>query len=671
MGEENKSKYAVNIDIQAADGDKPQVVKLHGVAYSGCDIMQWRGPMVVDLAGMEFAPQIPLMNSHYNDPAYKLGEVKPRVEGNLLLVEGSITSQSEDAKRIVADGKLSKWQLSIGASILGQKFVDKGEKAKVNGMEFQGPITIVSKSLLREVSVVAIGADKNASMEITASLELTGLHFTNPEEQGVTMGENENKNEAAKNAAVNAGAQPADGRTPAPQPVVEPPPVQAKASDDEIKAAAEKAAQDTRNAERRRVVLVREICNGEFPDIEAKAIEEGWDENQTSKAVLDAVRAKRPNTGPNINTGVQAVGKEEMECALCLRLGVKAEDLAKTYKENTVDAALDISDISLKEVIHECIRLEGKTPRSRVGINDDDIKLSFSTVSLPGILSNVANKIMLESYRAVNPVAVRLCSEGNLNDFKVSDRYRMTDIGDLEPIAPDGEIKDGGVTEEHATNQIDTYGKKFCLTRKMIINDDLGAFAKIPKMMGSRAAKLVDKLFFARLLANPVQEDGNQLFSAAHANLIATNGTFGKNSLQKAIELFENQVDADNQPIAASPAKLLVPTALKFQARELLNSALMIATGTTDALHPAKNILADENLEIISSAYLTNAKDWYLFANPDEIDTFEIGYLKGKRTPTIQQGDTDFNTLGLWYRIFFDVGVREQDHRGMLKSIGA
>ncbi len=424
-------------------------------------------------------------------------------------------------------------------------------------------------------------------------------------------------------------------------------------------------------AERARVVEVTAICGEECKDLVAKAVGEGWDANKTRAEVLEKIRSKRPNAGPNINTGVQAVGREEMECALCLRLGVNAEELVKTYKENTVDAAMDISDISLKEVIHECILLEGKTPKSRVGINDDDIALSFSTVSLPGILSNVANKIMLESYRAVNPVAVRLCSVGNLTDFKVSDRYRLTDLGDLEPIAPDGEIKEGGIGEDHATNQLDTYGKKFCLTRKMVINDDLGGFAKIPKMMGQRAARLVDKLFFKRLLANPTQEDGNQLFSAAHKNLISSNGTFGKTSLEKAIQMFEDQKNSDNEPIACSPAKLLVPTALKFQARELLNSALMIATGTTDALHPAKNILADENLEVISSAYLTSAADWYLFGNPDEIDTFEIGYLKGKRTPTIQQGETDFNTLGIWFRVFFDVGVREQDHRGVLKAIGA
>ena len=52
------------------------------------------------------------------------------------------------------------------------------------------------------------------------------------------------------------------------------------------------------------------------------------------------------------------------------------------------------------------------------------------------------------------------------------------------------------------------------------------------------------------------------------------------------------------------------------------------------------------------------------------MDTFEIGYLKGRRTPTVERGETDFNTLGVWFRVYFDVGVREQDHRGMVKANG-
>ena len=48
----------------------------------------------------------------------------------------------------------------------------------------------------------------------------------------------------------------------------------------------------------------------------------------------------------------------------------------------------------------------------------------------------------------------------------------------------------------------------------------------------------------------------------------------------------------------------------------------------------------------------------------------EIGYLKGKRTPTVERGDLDFNVLGVWFRVYFDIGIREQDHRGMVKATG-
>ena len=214
----------------------------------------------------------------------------------------------------------------------------------------------------------------------------------------------------------------------------------------------------------------------------------------------------------------------------------------------------------------------------------------------------------------------------------------------------------------------------------MIINDDLGAFMKVPVAMGNRAARLIDQLFFSRLLKNPVQLDGKALFSAAHKNLLTgATSALSSDSLKKAIQLFLDQVDADGQPISVEPKFLLVPTALKHLAIELTRGATLITAGGADnVVRPALNILADENLQVVSSPYLANAAydgasstAWYLFGDPRQVDTWEIGYLKGKRTPTVERGETDFNTLGLWFRVYFDLGVREQEHRGMVKSAGA
>ena len=188
---------------------------------------------------------------------------------------------------------------------------------------------------------------------------------------------------------------------------------------------------------------------------------------------------------------------------MCLRCGISADDLEKSYDGRTIEAGMREMDMPLKQLLIECMKLDG-IPYGR-GFDNETIRAAFSSVSLPGILSNVANKKLLKSFEAQPIIATKLCSTGDLNDFKENDRFRLTDVGDLLPVGADGEIKDGGVTEEAAKNQLETYGKRFVLTRKMIINDDLGAFMKVPMAMGNRAARLIDQLFFSRLLKNPVQ----------------------------------------------------------------------------------------------------------------------------------------------------------------------
>jgi hypothetical protein len=197
--------------------------------------------------------------------------------------------------------------------------------------------------------------------------------------------------------------------------------------------------------------------------------------------------------------------------------------------------------------------------------------------------------------------------------------------------------------------------------------------------MGARAGRKIDQLFFTRLLSNPTQGDGKALFATGHANYKEGAGTaLSADSLAEAIQMFLDQVDADGQPINVSPRFLLTPTALKMTAREILNSIMLMAVGATDKRRlPTYNPLADEDLEVVVSPYLSNAnyagssaKAWYLFADPQVVDTFEIGYLKGRRAPTVERGETDFDTLGIKFRVYFDLGVREQDHRGMTKFKG-
>ena len=685
--------------------------KVKGLAYSGgkMRLFGWSRPVVVDLSGMNIPGDIPLLTDHTNFTEGRIGVVTATLTDGGLEITGDIVAGNDAAENIITQGKSgADWQLSIGAEVEAAELVQEGKRT-VNGIDHEAPFYHVTKSTLREVSVVAVGADKATHMKVTAKLELKGNSIMEPQKKN-----EEAKPQVTATAPVNTPAAPsaeapknvegaaapaapaAPAAAPAPAPGVAAPnglsatagyapaKVEAAAAPVNTPAAAapqvdvKAVAQEAIKAERDRVAMIKAVCKGEFPEIEAKAISEGWDKNQLNEAVLAAYRQKQPTTDVNITIKKEnGMNAKHLEAALSLRAGIDSDQLAKEMGDQVVEAAQKDMDMPLRSVLAECMRLEGiEPPRS---FDNAAIKAAFSTVSVPGILSNVANKKLMQAYNAQPIIATKLCTTGDLTDFKENERFRLTDIGDLLPVGADGEIKDGALSEENAKNQLDTYAKKFCLTRKMIINDDLGAFLKVPTAMGNRAARLMDQLFFKRLMANPTTVDGKQLFSRDHKNILTgANSALSADSLKKAIQMFIDQTDADGQPISVEPSILLVPTALKHLAIELTRGAtLMMSGGAENTIRPAINVLADENLSIVSSPYLGNKNypnfseaSWYLFGKPGTVDTFEIGYLKGKRTPTVERGDLDFNVLGVWFRVYFDIGIREQDHRGMVKATG-
>ena len=175
----------------------------------------------------------------------------------------------------------------------------------------------------------------------------------------------------------------------------------------------------------------------------------------------------------------------------------------------------------------------------------------------------------------------------------------------------------------------------------MIYNDDLGAFLAIPEGMGQRAARKIDQLFHARLLSNPTFTDGNALFSAAHGNYTTgTEGALSLAALKAARSKFLLAKDSDGQPINVLPKYLFVPSCLDSLANELVLSPTVVGGSTVS---PAFNVLSKYGLEVVSSPYLQigcggnagSSTGWYLFGDPAQVDTFEIGYLQA---PSLMAG---------------------------------
>jgi len=668
---------AVELETASPEAEPSRPRRFSMVAYTGGAMVLagWRYPVVVDLAGLEVGRQRrPILLEHTRDVDFVMGQTDSvTVQNNRLLVAGQVIGDSPKVRQVVAlSDKGFAWRASIGARAVDVEFVPEGKTAEVNGREFPGPANIARRAVLGEISFVVLGADDDTSAKISANAangkENEPMDFQQwLEAQGFDADALSEKQSDSLRALYEAAERTGQKHS-----------VTAAAAPEVSDAVASLHAELA--AESERVNAIRKICVG-HGEIEARAIKEGWD---AARAELEVLRASRPQ-GPAIHSD-DGSGRSarSIEAALCCSAGLSDQQLSKLYDERTLEAARrEYRRAGLHTLVYETIRASGGYVRpGRVDKEliraafDSDRQLrasgGFSTISLSGILSNVANKTMLAAYNAVESVAVRIAAQTDVSDFKEVTRYRMTGVGVFEKVGPDGELKHATLTEESYKNKIDTYGRIIALTRQMIINDDLGAFLQIPRIIGRMSALKREEAVFELLLSNP-----DNFFHADHDNLLTGADTaLSIAGLTKAEETFANQVDADGKPILLVPAILLVPTGLKVTAQQLMTETRVNETTDTGRPKPANNPHAGKWIPL-ASPYLNaqglaggSATAWYLLANPEDVTAVEIAYLQGKRAPTIESGETDFNNLGMQWRGYFDFGVAMQDFRAAVKCAG-
>lgn len=676
----------------AADSDEgKQLRKFTMTAYTGGKLLLagFAYPVVVDLSGLRVsAKSRPILRDH--DSTRIVGHTETiEVNAGSIRLLGLISGSNEHAREVTESGDNGfPWQSSIGAMSQRMVFVDQGESVEVNGRRFSGPLYVARQSTLREVSFVALGADDQtiARMIAARSTESPSLNTHNTllkvqamdfetwltakgfnadelsDEQSTSLQalfERETKvpetvvTETEVTAAVKGGST--SPQVPPLDPI------------DELRA---KWA-----AERERIAGIAQVCAGEYPDIEAKAVREGWDINRTE---LEVLRASRPKA-PKIHGAPPVASARVLEAAVWMSANVAEKDCLREFGDQTLEAAHPMRQIGLRELVAECARLEGHDVPRIFGDGKEVIRAGFSTIALPGILESVMNRTMLAAYEAAPIAAFQLCAIGSVSDFKEVSRYRLLGTGGFEQVSPTGELKAGTVDEQKYSNRADTYGQILMLDRRDIINDDLDAFLDLPRQMGRSGAESIDDLFFKLFLKPPTG-----FFSTGNKNYLEGADTaFGPNALTNAKTLFRKQKagpgnkEKDKKPINVRPKYLVVPVEIETDAELLMGSAqLMIDASGSEVKLPVDNPHRNK-YEVVSMPHLSDsfytgnsAKAWYLFADPVVLAAFEIVFLNGRRVPVIERVEAPPNTLGMGFRGYIDVGVREQDPRGAVKMKG-
>lgn len=648
------------------------------LAYSGglLPVDGFSHPVVVDLQGLE-AGAVPIVLNHQVTTENTVGEATNVVNtGHNLSLAGQVTGQSQQVLDVLAQADAGhRWQASIGCLVHSTQDIPAGEVVTVNGQQFRGPVIIARRSTLRETSVLPVGADSHTSVNLAASAKGKQMDF---EQWAADKGfETANLSPDAK-AFLTSLFDAEMNSTPGTPP---------SATGASTTASALIDLRATRAADHVRIAAIEAVA-ARHPMICATAIRDSWTPDKAELAVLKA--STRMHSSPNNQIRSGAPDSHQVLCAsFALNCGGSQAFLAKSYGESVIDAASRIENrgATLKTIFDCVIQAAGMTEHSN-RMTDSFIRAAFaasrkleasglSTMSLPGILSNSANKLLLEGYQMIRPTWRSFCAVGNLQDLKAAKRYRLTPSGDFDELPHDGKIKHMVLNQEDAYSiQGATYAKMVALSRTAIINDDLSAFESIPTALGRMAAIKLEKLVFTLLLANV-----GSFFSVGNSNYLSGGGSaLSITSLTAAERAFLLRTDANGDPVLITPDTLLVPPSLSVTANQLIRDVQVVAVGVgaSASVTPSGNPYAGR-FSVEVSPWLENANlpgysttGWYLLAKPQgKAGLLEVGFLNGQEQPTIENGELDFDQLGIALRGYHDIGVTLQDGKFGVLNVGA
>jgi len=289
-----------------------------------------------------------------------------------------------------------------------------------------------------------------------------------------------------------------------------------------------------------------------------------------------------------------------------------------------------------------------------------------TTSDFPIILGDTVGRVLRDAYQAAPSGIRRLGRQTTARDFRAVNKIMLGEAPLLEKLNEHGEIKAGTMAEAREAYKVETWARKIGITRQVLVNDDLGAFADLARRMGQAAAETEARILVTLLEAGsgngPTMSDGKTLFHADHGNKAGTGAAISDATLSAARLALRTQKGIEDRTIRVTPRNLLVPPALETTAEKWLAS---IAPATAADVNPFSG-----SLSLVVEPRLSSATRWYVTADPGEIDGLEFAYLSGAEGPQVESR-SGWDVDGVEIRVILDFGAGFIDHRGWFMNAGA
>lgn len=413
--------------------------------------------------------------------------------------------------------------------------------------------------------------------------------------------------------------------------------------------------------ETRAALIQRLVAAHDLPDEWATRMEDAGEEltddeirTQARAAAAEALQTRARQT-PRIRT---VATQDDPATVMARRADALFALVSGTAPKP--EAAPYMAD-SLRDHARAAVEATGTSTR---GMDADQLfrAAMHTTSDFPNLLTSTGNRTLMGAYQAAqSPIKTTLARQATMADFRPATRLKLFDVGLLEKVSETSEIKSTTRGETKESYSLDTYATQFAISRKALINDDLGAFRDWGATAGRMAAETEANLLLSKLLSNPVMgEDGLALFHANHGNL-AAGAALDVAALDAARKAMRGMKALDGKtPINATPKYLVVGPELETTAEQVLASIYAATVADVNAFSGKLSLLVEPRI---------TDESFYVFADPAVLPVLEYAYLSSAQGPQMASRE-GWDVLGMEFRVVLDFGCGAVDYRGAYLNPG-
>ena len=700
-----------DIFLDASDGttfelkegeDGKKLKQFDTLAYTGKVVEKFGQRIIIDVSGLSFKKVVPLIADH--DSRLRIGHGGVDVTAqHHVRIKGLVSSTSETATNFVNDSANGfPFEASVGVTKHRTRYVPEKQKVHVNGVDHVGPLVVVEKGTLREVSVTTLGADDETSATTfnegkkrkMASKSIDESQFAEylDSDLGFTVEDFEGLSEKAQSSIEEKfEAWQADSKE------------QEKKSKEkpdektELEEETEKAKKNFGGDNFARWAEVVEMTDGDYK-IARLAVEKGLSNDEiTDHVELMEIRNSRSKvpSGKTVENGRTHM-LQVAECRLMsgIRLNVKDDEvlladekfLEKRYSKKVVEDALSLGEIGFKEMVavHANAAPEARgrqftcygesdTREAVQFLSEVNVKL-MST--MPNSFQSVSQIAMMQHFELAPQCTPSMFRTGTNPDLRPVPRMRIN-AGERWPkLAPDGKLTRLSFGEEEIWQTwLETRGGIVIFKDDDIINDNMGVINDIIAMM-VEMGDTEDWEFFRHFYNTPTTTGG---FYDNENTLVGADAVLSYDNVQVAWDRMKMRTikkgnNEQHRMRIGSKFWLVVGSGLEKEAWKLFADD----SNCDDCESNSERAWWRGKIEVKVCDEMDNETiygdqagfpAWALITQNRNNSPYELTTLRGMRQPRVERIALPGDTLGMGMRFYKRSRVNPMEKYGIIRAL--